>query len=53
MKVRGNDIPNHRHSSASRVVKGMAAEDFAPHMRRLRKKNTPNNTLAKEKHYIQ
>lgn len=52
MKVSGNDMPNHRHSRASRVVKGMAADDLAPHKRRLRKKNTPNNTLCKKEGII-
>ena len=41
-KVRGSEIPNQRQSKASRVVKGMAADDPAPQRRRLRKKNTPN-----------
>ena len=41
-KVRGRDMPSHRHSKARRVVKGMAAEDLAPHNSKFRKKKTPN-----------
>jgi hypothetical protein len=43
-KVRGREIPNQRQSRASRVVKGTAAEDLAPHSNKLRKKKTLNTT---------
>ena len=37
-KVRGREMPNQRQRRARRVVKGMAAEDLAPHSSRFRKK---------------
>ena len=40
--MRGREIPNQRQSRASRVVKGMAADEPAPHRNRLSTKNTPN-----------
>ena len=41
-KVKGTDTANQRQSKASKVVKGMAADEPAPHRNRLRTKNTPN-----------
>ncbi len=38
-------MPNQRHRRARRVVKGMAADEPAPHSSRFRKKNTPKTTL--------
>ena len=34
-KVRGREIPNQRDSRTSRVVKGMTADEPAPHRNRL------------------
>ena len=34
-KVRGREIPNQRHSKARKAVKGMAADEPAPHRNRL------------------
>ena len=40
--MRGREIPNQRQNKASKVVKGMAADEPAPQRNRLRPKNTPN-----------
>ena len=44
MNVRGREIPNHRHRRASKVVKGMAALDPAPHRNRLITKKMTKTT---------
>ena len=51
-KVRGREIPNQRQSKASKVVKGMAADEPAPHRNRLRTKNTPNAIPGTKKEVI-
>ena len=44
-KVSGREMPSHRPSRASRVVKGTAALDPAPHRNRFRVKNTEKLAL--------
>ena len=41
-KVNSSDTPNQRQSKASKVVRGMAADEPAPHRNRSSTKNTPN-----------
>ena len=41
-KVNSSDTPNQRQSKASKVVKGMAADEPASNRNRLSTKNTPN-----------
>ena len=50
--MRGREIPNQRQSKASKVVKGMAADEPAPHRNRLSTKNTPNTIPGTKKAVI-
>ena len=50
--MRGREIPNQRQSKASKVVKGMAADEPAPHRNRLSMKNTPNAIPGTKKEVI-
>ena len=51
-KVRGKEIPNQRQSKASKVVKGMAAEEPAPHRNILSTKNMLNTIPGTKKAVI-
>ena len=50
--MRGREIPNQRQSKASKVVKGMAADEPAPHRNRLSMKKTPNTIPGTKKAVI-
>ena len=50
--MRGRETPNQRQSKASKVVKGMAADEPAPHRNRLSTKNTPNAIPGTKKEVI-
>ena len=45
--TKGTDIPNHNVSKASKVPKGMAADDCSAHKTRLRRKKIPKMMLIK------
>jgi hypothetical protein len=48
MKVRGTEMQNHRAKMATRVPKGMAAEEPSPHRIRFITKKSANTTLNTE-----
>ena len=48
-KVSGREMPNQRQRRASRVVKGMAAEDLAPHSSKFSTKKIPKITPGTSK----
>ena len=45
MKVRGTEMQNHRAKMATRVPKGMAADEPSPHRIRFIRKNSAKSTL--------
>lgn len=47
MKVRGTEIPNHRASMATRVPKGIAAEEPSTHRIRFIRKKSANTILGR------
>lgn len=48
-KMSGTEIPNHKASNATKVPKGMAAEDRLLHSIRFKIKKIPNMILERKK----